>query len=100
VITTVLTGPDAGDAVTGLVQNIGKIPVAVTDRAGFAANALPPPPCLNHAVTLLETGYATRRTSTRPPGPGSACRYARSPCPTHCDHDVRRMPYSDGREPT
>ena len=59
VITTVLTGPGAGDAVTGLVYRLGKIPVTVTDRAGFAANALLLP-YLNHAVTLLETGYATR----------------------------------------
>ena len=33
--------------------------MTVTDRAGFVANALLPP-YLNHAVTLLETGYATR----------------------------------------
>ncbi len=59
VITTVLTGPDAGDGVTGLVQRLGKTPVSVTDRAGFVANALLLP-YLNHAVTLLETGYATR----------------------------------------
>jgi 3-hydroxybutyryl-CoA dehydrogenase len=59
VVTTVLTGPGAGDAVTGLVRRLGKIPVAVTDRAGFVANALLLP-YLNHAVTLLETGYATR----------------------------------------
>jgi 3-hydroxybutyryl-CoA dehydrogenase len=59
VITTVLTGPGAGDAVTGLVRRLGKIPVTVTDRAGFVANALLLP-YLNHAVTLLETGYATR----------------------------------------
>jgi 3-hydroxybutyryl-CoA dehydrogenase len=59
VITTVLTGPGAGDAVTGLVQHLGKTPVTVTDRAGFVANALLLP-YLNHAVTLLETGYATR----------------------------------------
>ena len=58
VITTVLTGPGTGDGVTGLVQRLGKTPVAVTDRAGFAANALLLP-YLNHAVTLLETGYAT-----------------------------------------
>jgi 3-hydroxybutyryl-CoA dehydrogenase len=59
VITTVLTGPDAGDGLTGLVQRLGKTPVPVTDRAGFVANALLLP-YLNHAVTLLETGYATR----------------------------------------
>jgi 3-hydroxybutyryl-CoA dehydrogenase len=59
VITTVLTGPGAGDGVTGLVQRLGKTPVAATDRAGFVANALLLP-YLNHAVTLLETGYATR----------------------------------------
>jgi 3-hydroxybutyryl-CoA dehydrogenase len=59
VITTVLTGRGTGDGVTGLVQRLGKTPVAVTDRAGFVANALLLP-YLNHAVTLLETGYATR----------------------------------------
>jgi 3-hydroxybutyryl-CoA dehydrogenase len=59
VVTTVLTDPGTGDAVTALVRQLGKTPVQVTDRAGFVANALLLP-YLNHAVRLLETGYATR----------------------------------------
>ena len=59
VITTVLTEPAVAAAVTGLAGQLGKRPVAVGDRAGFVANALLLP-YLNHAVTLLETGYATR----------------------------------------
>jgi 3-hydroxybutyryl-CoA dehydrogenase len=59
VITTVLTDPAVTAAVTGLASQLGKRPVAVGDRAGFVANALLLP-YLNHAVTLLETGYATR----------------------------------------
>jgi 3-hydroxybutyryl-CoA dehydrogenase len=59
VITTVLTEPAVAAAVTGLAAQLGKRPVAVGDRAGFVANALLLP-YLNHAVTLLESGYATR----------------------------------------
>jgi 3-hydroxybutyryl-CoA dehydrogenase len=59
VVTTVLTEPAAGRAVTALAVRIGKTPVQVTDRAGFVANALLLP-YLNHAVRLLETGYANR----------------------------------------
>jgi len=59
VVTTVLTDPGAARAVTALARRIGKTPVQVTDRAGFVANALLLP-YLNHAVWLLETGYATR----------------------------------------
>src|ERR1022692_2083410 len=59
VVTTVLTEPAAGQAVTELARRLGKTPVQVTDRAGFVANALLLP-YLNHAVRLLETGYATR----------------------------------------
>jgi 3-hydroxybutyryl-CoA dehydrogenase len=59
VVTTVLTEPAAGAAVAGLARGLGKTPVLLTDRAGFIANALLLP-YLNHAVTLLETGYATR----------------------------------------
>ena len=44
---------------TALARRLGKTPVQVTDRAGFVANALLLP-YLNHAVRLLETGYATR----------------------------------------
>ena len=59
VITTVLTDPYAGTAVTEFARRLGKTPVQVSDRAGFVANALLLP-YLNHAVRLLETGYATR----------------------------------------
>ncbi|MDR2986727.1 MAG: 3-hydroxybutyryl-CoA dehydrogenase [Nocardiopsaceae bacterium] len=59
VVTTVLTESAVADAVTSLAGRLGKTPVRVTDRAGFVANALLLP-YLNHAVRLLETGYATR----------------------------------------
>jgi 3-hydroxybutyryl-CoA dehydrogenase len=59
VVTTVLTGGHVGEAVTGLARRLGKEPVQVGDRAGFVANALLLP-YLNHAVRLLETGYASR----------------------------------------
>ncbi len=59
VVTTVLTDPAVGGTVTDLARWLGKTPVQVTDRAGFVANALLLP-YLNHAVRLLETGYATR----------------------------------------
>jgi len=57
VVTTVLTEPESARTVTALAERIGKTPVQVTDRAGFVANALLLP-YLNHAVRLLETGYA------------------------------------------
>lgn len=59
VVTTVLTEPATGQAVTALARRLGKTPVQVTDRAGFVANALLLP-YLNHAVRMLETRYATR----------------------------------------
>ena len=59
VVTTVLTDPAVAGAVTDLAGRLGKTPVQVTDRAGFVANALLLP-YLNHAVRLLETGYASR----------------------------------------
>ncbi len=59
VVTTVLTDPAVASAVTGLASRLGKTPVQITDRAGFIANALLLP-YLNHAVALLETGYASR----------------------------------------
>jgi 3-hydroxybutyryl-CoA dehydrogenase len=59
IVTTVLTDPAAGQEVTALARRLGKTPVRVTDRAGFVANALLLP-YLNHAVRLLETGYASR----------------------------------------
>ena len=48
-----------GNAVADLARRLGKSPVQVGDRAGFVANALLLP-YLNHAVRLLETGYASR----------------------------------------
>jgi 3-hydroxybutyryl-CoA dehydrogenase len=59
VISTVLTAPGTPAALAGLVRELGKTPVQVSDRAGFVANPLLQP-YLNHAVRLLETGYATR----------------------------------------
>jgi 3-hydroxybutyryl-CoA dehydrogenase len=59
VVTTVLTGPAVGAAVSALARRLGKTPVQVTDRAGFVANALLLP-YLNHAARMLETGYARR----------------------------------------
>jgi 3-hydroxybutyryl-CoA dehydrogenase len=59
VVTTVLTDKAVAAAVTDLAGRLGKTPVQVTDRAGFVANALLLP-YLNHAVRLLETGYASR----------------------------------------
>ena len=49
----------APTAVADLARRLGKTPVQVGDRAGFVANALLLP-YLNHAVGLLETGYASR----------------------------------------
>ncbi len=59
VVTTVRTDPATADTITDLASRLGKTPVRVADRAGFVANALLLP-YLNHAVRLLETGYATR----------------------------------------
>jgi 3-hydroxybutyryl-CoA dehydrogenase len=59
VISTVLTGPELSAQVAELARRLGKTPVQVRDRAGFVANALLLP-YLNHAVKLLETGYASR----------------------------------------
>jgi 3-hydroxybutyryl-CoA dehydrogenase len=59
VVTTVLAAGGTQAAVADLARRLGKTPVQVSDRAGFVANALLLP-YLNHAVTLLETGYASR----------------------------------------
>jgi 3-hydroxybutyryl-CoA dehydrogenase len=59
VVAAVQTDPATTETLTGLVRSIGKTPVVVTDRAGFVANALLLP-YLNHAVSLLAAGYATR----------------------------------------
>jgi 3-hydroxybutyryl-CoA dehydrogenase len=59
VVSTVLTADGLADGMAALARHLGKTPVEVTDRAGFVANALLLP-YLNHAVRLLETGYASR----------------------------------------
>jgi 3-hydroxybutyryl-CoA dehydrogenase len=59
VVSTVLTDDGVAGAVADLARQLGKTPVQVGDRAGFVANALLLP-YLNHAVRLLETGYASR----------------------------------------
>ena len=59
VITTVLTEPAARPRSPTWLALAGKTPVQVSDRAGFIANALLLP-YLNHAVRMLETGYASR----------------------------------------
>jgi 3-hydroxybutyryl-CoA dehydrogenase len=59
VVGTVLAGDGVQAAAADLARRLGKTPVQVGDRAGFVANALLLP-YLNHAVTLLETGFASR----------------------------------------
>jgi 3-hydroxybutyryl-CoA dehydrogenase len=59
VIGTVLTEPDAVRRVAALVQDLGKTPVTIGDRAGFVANRLLFG-YLNQAATMLESGHATR----------------------------------------
>ena len=57
VVSTVLSDDGLPDAVADLARRVGKTPVQVADRAGFVANALLLP-YLNHAVSLLGSGYA------------------------------------------
>ena len=59
VVGTVLAADGVQAAAADLARRLGKTPVQVGDRAGFVANALLLP-YLNHAVTLLETGFASR----------------------------------------
>lgn len=59
VVGTVNTAPGTIEVVTEVAKRIGKTPVAVTDRAGFVANALLVP-YLNHAVSVYERGIASR----------------------------------------
>jgi 3-hydroxybutyryl-CoA dehydrogenase len=59
VISTVLTDDGVPGTIAELARRLGKTPVQAGDRAGFVANALLLP-YLNHAVELLETGYASR----------------------------------------
>jgi len=58
VVSTVLTAPGTTETLAGLVRALGKTPVQVGDRAGFVVNPLLLA-YLNHAVRLLDAGYAT-----------------------------------------
>ncbi|MGO8958014.1 MAG: 3-hydroxybutyryl-CoA dehydrogenase [Streptosporangiaceae bacterium] len=64
VVSTVLTDDGLAAAGAELARRLGKTPVRVSDRAGFVANALLLP-YLNHALRLLETGYASREDIDR-----------------------------------
>jgi 3-hydroxybutyryl-CoA dehydrogenase len=59
VIRTVVTEESVVDDVRALAARLGKRPVVVSDRAGFIANALLFG-YLNHAVAMVESGYASR----------------------------------------
>ncbi|WP_328326795.1 3-hydroxybutyryl-CoA dehydrogenase [Kribbella sp. NBC_00382] len=59
VIKTVVTEPDVVDDVIALARKLEKVPVVAADRAGFIANALLFG-YLNHAVSMVESHYATR----------------------------------------
>ncbi len=64
VVSTVLTNDGLAAAGAELARRLGKTPIQVGDRAGFVANALLLP-YLNHAVRMLETGYASREDIDR-----------------------------------
>src|SRR3954451_19143099 len=59
VIKTVVTEPDVVDDVQALARRLDKVPVVAADRAGFIADALLFG-YLNHAVSMVESRYATR----------------------------------------
>ncbi|MEV7277359.1 3-hydroxybutyryl-CoA dehydrogenase [Streptomyces sp. NPDC093111] len=59
VVSSVLTAPQAVDAVTVLAQELGKEPVAVGDRPGFVADGLLFG-YLNQAAAMYEAKYASR----------------------------------------
>jgi 3-hydroxybutyryl-CoA dehydrogenase len=59
VVRTVVTEQDVVDDVSELARRLGKTPVVIGDKAGFIANALLFG-YLNHAVSMLESHYATR----------------------------------------
>ncbi len=59
VIRTVVTEPDVVEDVSALARRLDKSPVVAQDRAGFIANALLFG-YLNHAVSMVESRYATR----------------------------------------
>jgi 3-hydroxybutyryl-CoA dehydrogenase len=59
VVKTVVTEPSVVEDVEALIARVAKTDVTAGDRAGFIANALLFG-YLNHAVTMYESGYATR----------------------------------------
>ena len=59
VVRTVVTDPAVLEDATTLVRSLGKNPVVCGDKAGFIANTLLFG-YLNHAVTMLESHYASR----------------------------------------
>jgi 3-hydroxybutyryl-CoA dehydrogenase len=59
VVKTVVTAQDVVEDVEALCTRLGKVDVTINDRAGFIANALLFG-YLNHAVSMLESRYATR----------------------------------------
>jgi 3-hydroxybutyryl-CoA dehydrogenase len=59
IIKTVVTADDVVIDVEALCARLGKVDVTIADRAGFIANALLFG-YLNHAVSMVETRYATR----------------------------------------
>ncbi|MET8360776.1 3-hydroxybutyryl-CoA dehydrogenase [Micromonospora sp. NPDC005171] len=59
VVRTVVTAPEVVADVEALCARLGKVDVTINDRAGFIANALLFG-YLNHAVSMVESHYATR----------------------------------------
>ncbi|MFL6241324.1 MAG: 3-hydroxyacyl-CoA dehydrogenase family protein [Actinomycetes bacterium] len=59
VVQTVVTEPSVVEDVEALIEHVDKTDVTAGDRAGFIANALLFG-YLNHAVTMYESGYASR----------------------------------------
>jgi 3-hydroxybutyryl-CoA dehydrogenase len=59
VVSSVLTSPEAVEAVTALARELGKEPVAVGDRPGFVADGLLFG-YLNQAAAMYESRYASR----------------------------------------
>ncbi|MGW8377627.1 3-hydroxybutyryl-CoA dehydrogenase [Streptomyces sp. ODS28] len=59
VVSSVLTSPEAVDAVTALARELGKEPIAVGDRPGFVADGLLFG-YLNQAAAMYEANYASR----------------------------------------
>ncbi|MGD9483178.1 3-hydroxybutyryl-CoA dehydrogenase [Streptomyces sp. TRM70308] len=59
VVSSVLTAPDAVEAVTELVHELGKEPIRAGDRPGFVADGLLFG-YLNQAAAMYEARYATR----------------------------------------